>query len=69
MIWLYLTILLIGCGLTIRLATWRSRHVITAGAGTVLAAVAVLTGLSIGFVIAPLALAVLGAAVVPHLKP
>ena len=69
MIWLYLTILVVGCGLTIRLGTWRSRHVITAGIGTFLAAGAILTGFSIGFIIAPLALIILAFAAMPHLKP
>lgn len=69
MIWLYLTIFLIGCGLPIRLGAWRSRHVITAGVGTALAAFAILAGFSIGLIIAPLALVVLASAAVPHLKP
>ena len=68
MIVLYLTILIIGIALTIRLATWRSRHAITAGIGTSLAALAVLSGLSIGFLFAPLALLVIAAAAAPHLR-
>jgi hypothetical protein len=69
MIWLCFTVFLIGCGLTLRLARWRSRHTYTAAAGTLLAALVILTGFSIGFVVAPVALLVIAAAVVPHLKP
>ena len=68
MIGVYVAILLVGCGLTIRLGTWRSRHAITAAIGTVLAAFAILTGFSIGFMVAPLALIVLALAAMPHLK-
>lgn len=68
MILLYLTILLAGIALTVRLATWRSRHAIAAGIGTFLAAFAILTGFSIGVFVAPLAVIVLAAAAAPHLR-
>ena len=68
MIFLYLTILIIGIALTIRLAIWRSQHGITASIGTALAALAVLTGLGGGFIIAPIALLVIAAAAAPHLR-
>lgn len=68
MIWLYLTILAIGLALTIRLVTWRSRHAATAAIGTSLAALAVLSGLGSGFIIAPVALLIIAAAAVPHLR-
>lgn len=68
MILLYLTILLAGIALTIRLATWRSRHAITAGIGTLLAAFAILTGFSIGVFVAPVAVIVLAVAAAPHLS-
>ena len=68
MILLYLTILIIGLALTIRLASWRSQHAITAGIGTLLAAFAVLSGFSIGYLVAPLALLVIAAAATPHLE-
>jgi heme/copper-type cytochrome/quinol oxidase subunit 3 len=68
MIWLYVTILFVGIALTIRLATWRSRHAITASIGTLIAAFAILTGFSIGFIIAPVAVIVIAAAAAPHLR-
>ena len=68
MIWLYLTILILGITLTIRLAAWRSQHAITAGIGTLFAGLAVLSGFSIGYIIAPVALLMIAAAAVPHLR-
>jgi hypothetical protein len=68
MIWLYLTILIIGIALTIRLAAWRSRHAITAGIGASFAGFAVLSGFSIGYIIAPVALLIIAAAAAPHLR-
>jgi hypothetical protein len=67
MMWSYLAIFLVGLALTVRLAAWRSRHSITAGIGTALAGLAILSGFSIGWVIAPVALLVLALAVHPHL--
>ena len=67
MIWVYVTVLLVGLALTIRLAAWRSRHAITAGIGTLLAAFAIITGFSIGVYVAPLAVIVLALAAAPHL--
>lgn len=68
MLLVYSTLLLAGLALTIRLATWRSRHAITAGIGTLLAAFAILTGFSIGVYVAPLAVIVLAVAAAPHLR-
>lgn len=68
MIWVYVTIVLLGLTLFIRLASWRSPHALTAGIGTVFAVLALLGGFSIGFVIAPVALLTLSAAVIPHLR-
>ena len=68
MIWLYLTILIIGIALTIRLTVWRSRHGITAALGTSLAVLAVLSGFSIGYIVAPVALLIIAAAAAPHLR-
>ena len=67
MIWLYLTILGVGLALTLRLTAWRSRHAVTAGIGSSLAALAVLSGFSIGYLIAPWALLIIAAAAAPHL--
>jgi len=66
-IWLYLLMTLLGVVLTVLLAGRRSRHVWTAGAGTVLAAFSVLSGFSIGIFVAPIALFLLLLAV-PHLR-
>jgi hypothetical protein len=62
MILVYLTMVLVGLALTIRLATWRSRHTITAGIGSLLAVLAIVGGLSIGVYVAPLAVVVLAGA-------
>ena len=50
-------------------AAYRSRQSITAGIGTALAGLAILSGLSIGWAIAPVALVVLALAAAPHLRP
>ena len=69
MIWSYLAIFLVGLALTARLAAWHSRHSITAGIGTALAGLAILSGFSIGWAVAPVALVVLALAAAPHLSP
>jgi hypothetical protein len=66
-IWLYVLMTLLGVVLTVLLASRRSRHVWTAGAGTVLAAFSVLSGFSIGVFVAPIALLLLLLAV-PQLR-
>jgi hypothetical protein len=67
MLLLYVLLTVLGLGLTARLVTWRSPHALTAGAGTMLAAFAVVGGFSIGVYVAPVALFVLALAVAPHL--
>ena len=69
MLLLYTAVAVIGLALTVRLVTWRSPHAITAGAGTVLAALAIVSGFSIGVYLAPIALLVLALAAAPHLRP
>jgi hypothetical protein len=69
MIWSYLAIFLVGVALTARLAAWRSRQSITAGIGTALAGLAILSGFSIGWAIAPVSVVVLALAAAPHLSP
>jgi hypothetical protein len=69
MLLLYALLGLLGFALTARLMTWRSRHALTAGTGTALAALAIVTGFSIGVYLAPVALLVLALAAVPHLRP
>lgn len=68
MIWTYITIVIVSIALTVRLASWRSPHALTAGIGTVFAVFALLAGFSIGFLIAPVALLTISAAVIPHLR-
>lgn len=59
MIWVYLLLLLAGILLTGRLAVRRSRQAYTAAAGTVLAALAILGGFSIGIYLAAVSAIVL----------
>ncbi len=55
MIWFYLLLLLAGIVLAVRLAVRRSRHLGTAAGGTLLAALAILGGFSIGIYLAAVA--------------
>jgi hypothetical protein len=55
----YLSLVFAGLILTVLLAHRRSRHAFTAGAGTLLGALAVLTGFSIGIFLAPASLLLL----------
>ena len=69
MLILYVVIAVIGVALTTRLFMWRSRHAITAGIGTFLAVFAIISGFTIGWIVAPIALLVLAFAVARHLRP
>lgn len=55
MILVYLLLMFASTVLTVRLARQRSRHAITAGGATLLAALAVPTGFSIGIYLAAVA--------------
>ena len=59
MIGLYLLLVLSGIVVTAMLAVRRSRHAITAGVGTLVAILSVLSGFSIGIYLAPVALLLL----------
>ena len=68
MIWLYLALVL-TCAVTVYLLwTRRSRFVVVALAALALAAIALAGGLSIGFLIAPVALLLQTVAVALHLR-
>ena len=69
MIWLYLLLILAGLILTVHLARRRSRQVWVAALGTVLACLAVVTGFSIGPLVALVAAALLALAVVRSRSP
>lgn len=69
MLLLYMVLAVLGAGLTARLLTWRSPHALTAGTGTILAALAIVTGFSIGIYVATVALLLLARAVLPHVQP
>ena len=55
MIWIYLAEVLVGVLITVRLTRQHSRQAYVAGVGVALGLLAILTGFSIGFLIAPVA--------------
>ena len=55
MIWIYLAVVLVGVLITVRLARQHSRQAYVAGVGVGLGLLAILTGFSIGFLVAPVA--------------
>ena len=59
MILLYLLLVLSGLVVTTMLAVRRSRHATTAGIGTLVAFLSILSGFSIGIFLAPVALLIL----------
>lgn len=68
MLLLYLVLTALGALFTTRLALWRSPHALPAAGATLLAAVAIPTGFSIGPYLAALALGLLALATVLHLR-